>query len=518
VWADYRNQAEGPDVYGQLVRDYAVVIDYRYDPLQRLVGADYSTGVHFGYAYDQVGNRTRLTETTPLSGTIVTTYTYDVADRLTQVARAGVATVYTWSDRGELLSDGVQEYAWDAAGRLVGVSGPGGLEVTYRYDGANDRVAMVVDGVTTTYVVDPFSPVDNVSQVLAEETGGAETRYFYGLDLLAQQQGVTLTYLGYDALSVRLHFDSAGDLVVSYRYAPFGEVQGEGPEGYGFTGERWDGPVGLLYLRARYYAPEVGRFVSRDGAETGTGQSLVLRGYIYARNRPRILVDRNGKWPTEPPGPPSPPTPVLPRKITEFNEANLRDLYSWTGEHIDAIMDYYNGSPACQGGQIPYVGYGCLLASIARGFTVYQTSDPYLGRMVKNFSDVYPWCEDYPSLFPASIEGINPGFMFAIFAKESTFGVTKKHNPWNVTNPFWGRPEPTYGYGSHMWPAKPLGFTLSLEAAMILINGQYYRHGPNISEVIDLYSDGGYGVDLLVRWYNTFIDILAGEDPYGCRR
>jgi RHS repeat-associated protein len=294
VWADYRHQAEGPDVYGQLVRDYTVVIDYRYDPLQRLVRADYSTGVGFGYAFDAVGNRLRMTETTPLSGTVVTTYDYDPADRLTAVTRGGVETPYSWSDRGELLDDGTQEYAWDAAGRLVGVSGPGGLEVAYSYDGANDRVAVIVDGVTTTYAVDPFSPVDNVSQVLAEETGGAETRYFYGLDLLAQQQGVTLTYLGYDALSVRLHLDGDGNIAAHYQYAPFGEVRGASPAGYGFTGERWDAPVGLLYLRARYYAPGVGRFVSRDPLEGNPWQPGTSQRFLYAANRPVNLTDPSG--------------------------------------------------------------------------------------------------------------------------------------------------------------------------------------------------------------------------------
>jgi len=71
VWADYRNSAEEPDVYGQLYRDYTVVIEYSYDPLSRLVRAEYSTGVEFEYEYDQVGNRTVLSETTPLSGTVV---------------------------------------------------------------------------------------------------------------------------------------------------------------------------------------------------------------------------------------------------------------------------------------------------------------------------------------------------------------------------------------------------------------------------------------------------------------
>jgi len=294
VWADYRNTAEGPDIYGQLYRDYTVVLEYSYDPLYRLVRADYSTGVRFGYAYDETGNRTILTETTPLSGTIVTTYDYDDADRLLTVTRAGAATAYTWNDRGDLLADGTQEYAWDAAGRLASVSVSGGPEVAYLYDGGNDRTAMIVAGVTTTYVVDPFGLVNHVSQVLAEETDGAATRDFYGLDLLAQAGSTTTTYLGYDALSVRLHLGEDGGLTAAYRYGPFGEVMGAEPAGYGFSGERWDEPVGLLYLRARYYAPEVGRFVSQDPLRGSSSQPATLQRFLYAANNPVSLVDPTG--------------------------------------------------------------------------------------------------------------------------------------------------------------------------------------------------------------------------------
>lgn len=101
-------------------------------------------------------------------------------------------------------------------------------------------------------------------QVLRETTGGQDTRNLYGLDLFAQQQGATTTYLGYDALSVRLHMDEAGAIATTYRYGPYGEVVGAGPEGYGYTGEQWDHYIKMTFLRARYYQPETGRFASRD--------------------------------------------------------------------------------------------------------------------------------------------------------------------------------------------------------------------------------------------------------------
>ncbi len=184
VWADYRHSSSAPDVYAQLARGYTVVINYDYDPLYRLVEARYSDGAYYRYGYDPVGNRTVYTDTYGEA----TTYAYDHADRLSSVTFAGVTTPYSWSDRGEILSDGAQLYEWDAAGRLVGARGPGDLEVGYSYDEANNRTGLEVNDEATSYIVDPFHPVDAVPQVLVETSGGEVTRYLYGLDLFAQEQ------------------------------------------------------------------------------------------------------------------------------------------------------------------------------------------------------------------------------------------------------------------------------------------------------------------------------------------
>ena len=47
-----------------------------YDGLNRLTSSAYSSGESFAYTYDAVGNRAVMTSVTPLSGTVVTTYTF----------------------------------------------------------------------------------------------------------------------------------------------------------------------------------------------------------------------------------------------------------------------------------------------------------------------------------------------------------------------------------------------------------------------------------------------------------
>lgn len=68
---------------------------------------------------------------------------------------------------------------------------------------------------------------------------------------------------------------------------------------FGYTGEMWDEETNLLYLRARYYEPETGRFLSRDTYEGSLRNPLTKNKYIYVQNSPVNLVDHSGKWAKE---------------------------------------------------------------------------------------------------------------------------------------------------------------------------------------------------------------------------
>ena len=58
-----------------------------------------------------------------------------------------------------------------------------------------------------------------------------------------------------------------------------------------FTGREYDREMGLYYLRARYYHPDTGRFVSRDPI----GQVDDVNVYGYVANSPLRYTDRMGK-------------------------------------------------------------------------------------------------------------------------------------------------------------------------------------------------------------------------------
>ncbi len=88
--------------------------------------------------------------------------------------------------------------------------------------------------------------------------------------------------------------DSTWVLVDSYKYDSFWNLVWEYTSAIGntrlFTGREFDVETGLYYNRARYYAPELWRFISRDPIDVGDDVSL----YRYVGNNPLIFSDPMG--------------------------------------------------------------------------------------------------------------------------------------------------------------------------------------------------------------------------------
>lgn len=59
-----------------------------------------------------------------------------------------------------------------------------------------------------------------------------------------------------------------------------------------YCGEYYDAETSLIYLRARYYNPSIGRFISVDPIKDGTNW------YVYCSNNPIAFVDPSGLAPS----------------------------------------------------------------------------------------------------------------------------------------------------------------------------------------------------------------------------
>jgi RHS repeat-associated protein len=69
-----------------------------------------------------------------------------------------------------------------------------------------------------------------------------------------------------------------------------------GGQPYGYTGEQWDASAGLVYLRARYLSPVVGRFTSKDPFPGFWSQPQTLNRFVYVGNNPINRSDPSGLY------------------------------------------------------------------------------------------------------------------------------------------------------------------------------------------------------------------------------
>ncbi len=249
------------------------------------------------YTYDDVGNRTSQT----VNGQ-ATTYSYNALDQMTQAVTGGVTTTYAYDGRGNLATtttgSDVTTYTYDALDRLITAQVPGSSAAAYTYDPTGQRVRQTVGSDTTNYLWDELSAYGDV----VRETNGTGTELAsYTLadtQLLTQtRSGVTSYYLSDGQGSTRALLNGTGDLTDTYAYTAYGEIYnqtGSTLNNYLYTGQQFDSLTGLYSLRARYYDPGAGRFVSRDTYPINYRNPIELNRYGYTANNPVNGYDPTG--------------------------------------------------------------------------------------------------------------------------------------------------------------------------------------------------------------------------------
>jgi len=277
------------------------LVEYEYDSLRQLTRETHKDNFanityEMRYGYDVVGNRI---STIDKDGGILN-YSYDSADKLIFAGGDN----YAYDANGNLIARtdafGTTQFAFDYEDQLQLVTTPLS-QVDYVYNANGDRVRRVEAGASSNYLVDPASPTGS-SQVLVDYDDAAVplAEYVYGHKLLSQNRTGSRHYMQQDgSLNVRLLTDSAGIVTDTYDYQAFGVSIGETGttnNPYRFAGERQDPVTGLSYMRARYYDPGTGRFISRDPFAGHLRDPMSLHRYLYANNNPLNYSDPNGTF------------------------------------------------------------------------------------------------------------------------------------------------------------------------------------------------------------------------------
>ena len=179
-----------------------------------------------------------------------------------------------------------------------------GQTVSMIYDGFGNRVSKTANGVTTKYLVEDDVNPTGLPQVFEESvTGVVHRTYTYGLQRISEDQVInnawTPSFYGYDGFgTVRQLTNLAGIVTDTYNYDAFGNLlnsTGTTPNNYLYRGEQYDPDLGLYYLRARYYNPQTGRFLSRDPEDGNPNDPASLHKYLYAGGDPVNAMDPTGR-------------------------------------------------------------------------------------------------------------------------------------------------------------------------------------------------------------------------------
>lgn len=110
------------------------------------------------------------------------------------------------------------------------------------------------------------------------------------------QAADTVVYYHTDALrSVAEVTNASGAVIERTHYAPHGQVLNRSlRDGPGYAGHREDAATGLVYMQARYYDPESGRFLSADPVQAD-GNGGNFNRYWYANDNPYRYMDPFGE-------------------------------------------------------------------------------------------------------------------------------------------------------------------------------------------------------------------------------
>lgn len=255
------------------------------------------------FALDGFGNISNINK-----NGVANSFTYDSMNRI-KTESGAAANSYIYNSKGDRteqnssdlldLELGTKSYTYNAINQLTGYEDNNdSAKYTYYPDGL--RATKIVNGEVTRYVYIEGKVIEEL-----DAQGNTKARNVWNNSKLLFRQDYVNNRGGYyiynghgDVVKI---IDNTGLLLKSYDYDIWGKIKSASSapgnpfnNPYRYSGEIQDDESGLIYLRARYYDPADGRFVTKDTYEGRISDPRTLNLYTYVYNNPLVYVDPSG--------------------------------------------------------------------------------------------------------------------------------------------------------------------------------------------------------------------------------
>jgi RHS repeat-associated protein len=324
----------------------------------------------YNYDYDPIGNRIYAAfnaDTNTYSANALNQYVV-ITNSVSSVPPCLINPSYDAD--GNMLTNGVWSYSWDAENRLSAVYSNDTLLVSNVYDHQSRRIAKIISrsGAEAQRRVFVWDGWNLVSEVRSQNSEVSTNYYTWGLDLSGTLQGAggvggllavhrdsTSYFPCFDANgNATEYIDATGAIRAHYAFDAFGNTIIQSGDmacdfSHRFSTTYYDPVTTLYYYGCRYYTPELGRWVSRDPVEEMYSWSV----YIFLDNETIDSIDERGLLKSNPgnrveapitPKPPPPPPitkglpPLSPLLPTTPATTKAEGAAGITGVLIDVVI------------------------------------------------------------------------------------------------------------------------------------------------------------------------------------
>ncbi|MFA4889370.1 MAG: RHS repeat-associated core domain-containing protein [Candidatus Omnitrophota bacterium] len=273
--------------------------EYSYDDLDRLTQAKNTPDPRGGYTdfyydYDPIGNMVYKSDVGIMSYGQGLSPQGTVPDKPHALTSAGGYT-YKYDANGNMAQGKNKTLEYDVENRLAKVNESGSVS-TFLYDGDGGRVKK------STVHSQQSTETSYIGSLFEIDSSGKTTKHiFVGSNRVCSiDKGSAATVVYYyhsDHLgSSNVISNQDGGVFQRCEYTPYGSTalnEGVDIAKHKFTGKELDS-TGLYFYGARYYDPEIGRFITADTIAQAPYDPQSLNRYSYCRNNPINYIDPSG--------------------------------------------------------------------------------------------------------------------------------------------------------------------------------------------------------------------------------